>query len=351
MRADCGPAAPLHRPMRSLRFILLAWLAMPIAQAQVAGGAEASANLPANAPSSASASAPLNAPASASAELTGFPGPALRGTALVGEEGNYSVRAGDNLTIIAARLGMPLAKLRADNPDVHHDRLKPGQVFRYTNRHIVPPAPQATGDSILINVPQRMLFLYRDGALVGAWPAAAGRADKAWRTPLGDTTIRTREKDKTWIVPPSIQAEMREKGEPVLTRVPPGPANPLGRYWLGLATGGIGIHGTNAPASVYGARTHGCIRLQPEHIEKLFSEVRPGTPVRILYAPVLLYVPSDGPIWLEAHPDVYARGLDYPALARALLDEARVTERVDPAAAESVLSRREGLATDVTAPR
>ena len=136
-----------------------------------------------------------------------------------------------------------------------------------------------------------------------------------------------------------------------MTEVPPGPKNPLGRYWLGLATGGIGIHGTNAPASVYGARTHGCIRLQPEHIETLYAEVRPGTPVRILYAPVLLYAPPDGPIWLEAHPDVYARGLDYPALARSLLDEAGVTDRLDPAAAESVLSRREGLATDVATPR
>jgi len=272
-----------------------------------------------------------------------------RGIALHGGAGEYRVRAGDNLTVVAARLGTPLAQLRRDNPGIDINRLKVGQALAYQNRHIVPPAPLAEGDAILVNVPQRMLFHYRDGGLLAAYPAAAGKRD--WQTPTRDTRIVTREKDKTWVVPPSIQREMRVKGEPVLTRVPPGPDNPLGGYWLGLELAGYGIHGTNAPASVYGIRTHGCIRLQPEHIAELFGRVATGTLVRITYTPVLLFAPPDGPVWLEAHPDAYARGLQYPDLVQALAEKAGVLHRMDRAATDTVLADRDGLAHDVAAAR
>jgi lipoprotein-anchoring transpeptidase ErfK/SrfK len=80
------------------------------------------------------------------------------------------------------------------------------------------------GDAILVNVPQRM--------------------------PLGEYEIDERVTDKPWIVPRSIQEEMRREGKPVLTIVPPGPDNPLGRHWLGLSRVSCGIHGTIVPASI-----------------------------------------------------------------------------------------------------
>ena len=76
------------------------------------------------------------------------------------------------------------------------------------------------------------------------------------------------QRHKEWIVPESIQEEMRREGKDVLTRVPPGPDNPLGRHWIGLSIGGIGIHGTIAPSSVYHFRSHGCIRLHPDDVEE-----------------------------------------------------------------------------------
>ncbi len=270
---------------------------------------------------------------------------AVSGIGTAGGPGVYTVQPGDNLTVIAARLGAWLPQLRRDNPLDERAFLRIGQTLIYDNRHIVPPAPGADGDAILINIPQLMLFHYRVGQLQAAYPAAAGKP--GWQTPIGDTAITTREKNKPWFVPLSIQAEMRALGQPVLTRVPPGPDNPLGKYWLGLALDALGIHGTNAPASVYGARTHGCVRLQPEHIEALFQGVAVGVPVRIIYAPVQLFSPPGGPIWLEVHPDVYARGFDYHALARQLADEAGVTERIDWIAAESVLTEQQGIARDV----
>ncbi len=81
---------------------------------------------------------------------------------------------------------------------------------------------------------------------------AVGRAD--WQTPLGDFTIVIKEEDPTWDVPLSIQQEMRRAGKRVVKSVPPGPANPLGRFWLGLSLDSVGIHGTIAPLSIYSLR-------------------------------------------------------------------------------------------------
>src|SRR5207249_7189562 len=41
----------------------------------------------------------------------------------------------------------------------------------------------------------------------------------------------------------------------------PGPRNPVGIMWIALNKKGIGIHGTNDPASIGHAASHGCIRL------------------------------------------------------------------------------------------
>jgi L,D-transpeptidase ErfK/SrfK len=74
----------------------------------------------------------------------------------------------------------------------------------------------------------------------------------------------------------------------VKTRVPPGPDNPLGQYWIGLSLVGYGIHGTIASASIYQFRSHGCIRIHPNDIADLFGRVSLGTSGHIIYTPVLL---------------------------------------------------------------
>ena len=89
-------------------------------------------------------------------------------------------------------------------------------------------------------------------------------------------------------MPESIQEEMRQAGKEVLNRVPPGPDNPLGKYWIGLSLGSIGIHGTIAPSSVYHFQSHGCVRLHPDDIESLYTESAVGKRGRFVYFPVLV---------------------------------------------------------------
>ena len=61
-----------------------------------------------------------------------------------------------------------------------------------------------------------------------------------------------------------------------------GPDNPLGAYFVRLSFTSVGIHGTNAPASVYRFQSHGCIRMQVTDAEWLFDRVDVGTTVVIL---------------------------------------------------------------------
>lgn len=266
---------------------------------------------------------------------------------IVGGVHDVTTVPGDSLTRIAARFGLPvpvLARLNDLPPDAW---LALDQVLRVEVAHVVPRALDALpDDAILVNVPQRMLFERRGGALVAAYPIAAGRP--TWRTPLGEFEIDEREVDKPWIVPRSIQEEMRRAGEPVLTIVPPGPDNPLGRHWLGLAPSSCGLHATNAPTSIYSLRTHGCIRLHPDDAAALFERSRLGDRVWIVYEPVLLAALPDGRVCLEVNPDAYRDAEPASASVDRLIAQADVGERIDPERVAAVVAGRQGLAYDVT---
>ncbi|NWG86575.1 MAG: L,D-transpeptidase family protein [Hydrogenophilaceae bacterium] len=261
---------------------------------------------------------------------------------LVGGEFEYTVKPGDYLILIGARFGQDPRRLAQDNAVPWDALIHPGQKLRLNNRHIV---PEALEDGILINVPQRMLYLFRAGKLAAHYPVGLGRP--TWPTPLGRRTIRSKEIDKEWQVPPSIQAEMRQAGEPVLTRVPPGPENPLGMHWMGLKPGWWGIHGTNAPASVYAFRSHGCIRLHPDDAADLFSRVRIGEPVDIVYRPVLLAQLPDGAVYLEVHRDIYGRGIDLWQAFRQAAEQAGLLDRLDRTLASQAMTNGEGIAKRV----
>jgi L,D-transpeptidase ErfK/SrfK len=261
---------------------------------------------------------------------------------LAGSEFSHTVAAGDSLTSIGARYGIDVRVLADANGLRTSERLTPGQPLRLDNRHIVVPAD---GAEIVINVPQRMLFHFEQEHASGVYPIAAGKAD--WRTPLGEFEIVTKEENPIWDVPPSIQEEMRRAGKPVLTHVPPSPENPLGNYWIGLSLPGIGIHGTNAPSSIYKLATHGCIRLNPEDVRALFPEVHAGTRGRIVYEPVLLTRVNDS-VYLEVHPDPYKIGSEPFGKVLDIARAGSFIEMLDLKRVKDVIHKREGIARDVT---
>jgi L,D-transpeptidase ErfK/SrfK len=261
---------------------------------------------------------------------------------LVGAEFSYSVRPGDSLTLIGARFGVAAAVLARRNGLGTGDRLRIGQLLRIDNRHVVPFLLE---DGILVNVPQRLLFLLRDRRLVSWYPVGLGR--RKWETSLGQFEVLSRERSPVWHVPESIQEEMRQRGEEIKARVEPGPDNPLGDYWIGLKGSPCGIHGTNAPASVYQYRSHGCIRLHPDDIADLFARVATGTRVWIVDEPLLLAQAADGAVFLECNPVIGRRPRDDASRVAAMAERQKLQGLLDDAEVERVVAAREGLARRV----
>ncbi len=262
--------------------------------------------------------------------------------AVVGGHSTYCVRPTDTLTSISARFGESLGAIVRANAIDPRKPIFPGQCLRIDNRHVVPATLQ---DGILVNIPQRMLFFFSGDALAAAYPVGLGRP--TWPTPTGPFHVVEMRQDPTWHVPVSIQQEMRRTGKPVLIEVPPGPDNPLGRYWMGLSIDGYGIHGTNAPPSVYHFQSHGCIRLHPDDAQWLFSRVHIGTPGELIYSPVLLASLPDGQILLEVDPDIYRRRIDASRTVRDLADRNGLTARIDWQRAMQVIRSGEGVATRI----
>jgi len=265
---------------------------------------------------------------------------------LSGGQFQYVVSRGDSLASIGSRYGVDTSVLAEQNGRKGRPRLKPGTVLWVDTRHIV---PADIDDGILINVPQRMLFLLSGGNPSLAFPVAAGKSD--WRTPRGEFSVAEMRKNPVWRVPESIQAEMEDEGKVVRTRVPPGPNNPLGKYFIGLSLSGIGIHGTIQPLSIHHFRTHGCIRLHPDDVAALFDAVSVATPGKIIYAPVLMAQLDDGRIFVEANPDIYNLESDPIGQLEALADSRNLRKMVDWRQVRETVERRDGLAREVTVGR
>ena len=258
----------------------------------------------------------------------------------------HTVQTGDTLTSIGARAGADVRSLARLNGLAANARLAIGQQLVVDARHLVPPVPDTR---IVINIPQRMLFVFREGQLNAAYPVGLGR--RTWQTFTGPFVLERLETEPTWDVPPSIQEEMRRSGQPVVQHVAPGPTNPLGRYWIGLDRPGFGIHGTNAPASIYQFLTHGCIRLHPDDIADLFGRVAVGMPGEIVYAPVMFTATSSGTVLIEAHPDVYQRVGDLRRHARELADRLGLAASIDWTRADTVIDQRDGVVVEITRPQ
>lgn len=261
---------------------------------------------------------------------------------LVGREFTYIVQPGDSLIAIGARFGVGVNILADSNKLAHNARLKIAQELIVDNRHIV---PRALDDGIVINLPQRMLYLFKEGQALRAYPVALGKPD--WQTPDGSFKIAVKVENPVWEVPKSIQEEMRQNGKDVETCVPPGPDNPLGKHWLGLSISGYGIHGTIAPSSIYQFQTHGCIRLHPDDVAELFPVVERGTAVLLLYRRLLVARIGDR-IFLEVHRDSYGKQPSVEQELREWAESEKLAARVDWRLADDIIRRQQGVAREIT---
>jgi L,D-transpeptidase ErfK/SrfK len=223
---------------------------------------------------------------------------------LVGRVQVTIARHEDTLPDLARRFNVGYEEIVRANPGV--DPWLPGEGTRIVlpTRFVLPDAPR---EGLVINLAAMRLFYYlprkdKNAPLeVETHPIGIGKV--GWSTPEGRTKIVSKVKDPSWTPPVSVRKEHAENGDPLPAKVPAGPDNPLGRHMMRLGWPSYLMHGTNKPYGVGMRVSHGCIRLYPEDISRIYDEVPVGTSVTVVNQPYLLgwkgdvlYVQAYGPL-------------------------------------------------------
>lgn len=240
----------------------------------------------------------LAAAGCAKAEVFPLPPP---GDDLVGAIATVPAGPEETLIDIARAHGLGYDEIRAANPAVDSWMPRAGTTVILPKLYLLPAAPR---EGIVINVSEMRLYYFpkpkkNEAPTVEIFPVSIGRGD--WNTPIVTTRISGKVEDPSWTPPKSIKAEHAADGDPLPDVVRAGPDNPLGKYALRMTLPSYLIHGTNKQFGIGMQVTHGCMRLYPEHIERLFRSVPVGTPVRILNQ---RYKAGwhQGMLYLEVHP-------------------------------------------------
>jgi L,D-transpeptidase ErfK/SrfK len=262
---------------------------------------------------------------------------------LIGGEVVYHVTKGDTLELIGAKLGVDWRNLLQQNNINEKQTLRIGQEIRTTTTKIV---PTIIADGIIINIPDRMLYYFKNGILQSSFPVGLGKP--SWETPTGQFRIVYKEENPTWYVPGSIQREMLRKGNPMKREILPGPENPLGRYAVKLSIPGILIHETIWPASVYQFRSHGCIRVLPRDMENFYNEVAIHETGEIIYKPLKIAISDNGRIFFEVHRDVYKKIKDMNTEAKSLIESKGLSDKINWQKVNLMLQEKSGIAEDIT---
>jgi lipoprotein-anchoring transpeptidase ErfK/SrfK len=118
----------------------------------------------------------------------------------------------------------------------------------------------------------KVLRLYRNLRLERKFQIAVGKA--GLESAAGRYKVEEKIVNPPWHAPNKAWA-----GDLAGKTIPAGdPRNPLEARWLGYHDG-EGIHGTSDIASLGTAASHGCIRMSPDAVKQLYSQVKVGTPV------------------------------------------------------------------------
>lgn len=299
---------------------------------------------------------------------------------IVGTLQSYTIRKGDTLLDVGRWFGVSATEISDAND--HLDWWAPpvGKTILIPTEHILPARPYS---GIVVNVPELRLYYYyptpvhgghrrirkakfthtaylkgHDRArravtpkgvhpvVVYTFPVGLGRYD--WRTPIGKTfRVTAKEHNPAWIVPNDIYEEHLERDGYADHMIPGGdPDNPEGHWRLDLNMPEYAIHGTNNPWGVGMEVSHGCIRLDPEAIDRLWHMVPVGMTGRILYQPVK-YGWRGNSLYVEVHEDLYGK---YPGLWRHAITEAKrqnLVGYIDTIKLEKAVEEKTGVPTYV----
>ncbi len=279
---------------------------------------------------------------------------------IIGDLTTYRIEKSDTLLDVGRWYGVTAKEISDANSHIDWWSPPVGKEIVLVTEHILPDTPHI---GIVLNIPEMRIYYYpspilarhKKGKLtstayapaqvVYTFPVGLGRFD--WRTPVGAFHVRGKTVDPTWVVPQDIYEEHLERDGEADHVIPGGdPDNPLGRYRLELTLPEYAIHGTNVPWGVGMEVSHGCVRLYPEDIERLFYKVKVGTPGEFVYQPVKFGWRGDA-LYVEVHDDLYGR---YAGLWHYAMDEVKrldLTDQIDFQKLEKAVEEKTGVPTYV----
>lgn len=136
------------------------------------------------------------------------------------------------------------------------------------------PTREAPG-TIIVDTPNTYLYLVMGNGKAVRYGIGVGRDGFTWS---GVKTIERKAEWPDWTPPPEMIAR-----QPYLPRfVAGGPTNPLGARAMYLSGSVYRIHGTNAPSTIGGHVSSGCIRMVNEDVIDLYNRVQVGAKVIVL---------------------------------------------------------------------
>jgi L,D-transpeptidase ErfK/SrfK len=231
----------------------------------------------------------------------------------------------DTLPDIARRFNVGYEEIVRANPGVDPWLPGAGRAVVLPTRFVLPNAPH---EGIVINVAAMRLYYFaphRKGEPQRVYTHPIGIGKIGWSTPEGVTHVVSHKKDPIWHPSVGLRRDhFNDNGENLPAVVMPGPDNPLGKYEFTLGWRSYLIHGTNKPYGVGLRSSHGCIRLYPEDIEKLYGMVPDGTPVRVVNQP-FVFGWYEGQLYLQAYTVLEDDARDWSKAQKKLLSRALAT--------------------------
>jgi lipoprotein-anchoring transpeptidase ErfK/SrfK len=127
--------------------------------------------------------------------------------------------------------------------------------------------------TVVVKTNERSLYYVLGNGKAMRYTVGVGRAGKQW---TGTSVIDGKHLAPAWSPPADVRRD-----NPKLPAVIAGgsPRNPMGAAALTLSGGQYAIHGTNAPGSIGGFVSYGCIRMYNADVLDLYSRVGFGTTV------------------------------------------------------------------------
>ncbi len=154
---------------------------------------------------------------------------------------------------------------------------------RYGGKKIVDYRTREKPGTIIIDTSKRRLYYVLEGGKAIRYGVGVGRRGFQWS---GTANIRHKKEWPAWRPPAEMIERERRNGRDLPEYMPGGPTNPLGARALYLFKGKrdtlYRIHGTNAPQTIGGAVSSGCIRMINEEVIDLYRRTRMGAKVIVL---------------------------------------------------------------------